>query len=277
MAPDARKYNLLYVSTRGTDDVYVFALPNDTLVGTLTGFTAPQGECVDAAADVFISDAAAQEIVEYAHGGTTPIATLSDSGWTPQDCAIDPTTGNLAVANNAGPSSEGGIAIYAHASGTPTYYMDSAIYRPYFCGYDKKGNLFLDGTGIGGGQGLLAELPNGSSSFTNITLNQYIYSPGGVLSDGKYVAVGDEGNGYVGTTAIYEFSVRGSSGTIVNSTPFPYADDITQFWLTDKRSEVIAPDEDGQYVGFFNFPVGGSPTKEITGYLDPVGAAVSKK
>jgi len=78
MNPDAKKYNLLYLSSRGTEDVYVYTYPGGTLEGTLTGFATPQGECVDKVGDVFITDTSVAKIYEYAHGGPSPKATLSD-------------------------------------------------------------------------------------------------------------------------------------------------------------------------------------------------------
>jgi hypothetical protein len=275
MAAEAKSDNLLYVSTRGTEDVYVYSYPKGKLVGTLTGFETPQGECVDSAGDVFITNTEAAQILEYAHGGTSPIATISDPDGVPQGCAIDPTTGDLAVADIGGnPSStQGNIGIYPHASGTPKYYTDTDLYRPYFCGYDDKGNLFVDGTARPSGGFQLAELGAKSRSFTNIAVNHSIHWPGGVLWDGAYVAVGDEGDGYPNSTAVYEFSVSGSAATLEGTTPFTDADDIFQFWLDGKS--IIGPDYDGQYVGFWKYPKGGYPTKMLLGHTYPFGTAIS--
>lgn len=63
---------LLYVSSDATDNVYVFTYPGGVLKQTLTGFLFPQGECVDAKGDVFVTDAVADDIVKYAHGGNAP-------------------------------------------------------------------------------------------------------------------------------------------------------------------------------------------------------------
>jgi len=275
MSPEAKSEDLLYVATRGTEDVYVYSYPNGKLVGTLTGFETPQGECVDKAGNVFITNTAAAQTLEYAHGGASPIATLSDPGGYPQGCSVDPTTGNLAVADIGGnpSSSQGNVGIYAGASGTPTYYTDPDLYRPYFCGYDDKGNLFVDGTTRPSGGIGFAELPRHSSTFTNIALNHTIYWPGGVQWDGKVVAVGDEGDGYPNTTAVYEFSIKGSAGTLKGTTPFTDADRVYQFWIDGDK--IIGPDYDGQYVGFWKYPKGGYPVKMLTGFTYPFGTAIS--
>jgi hypothetical protein len=57
-------------------------------------------------------------VVEYAHGGESPIKTLGTDG-PGVGCAIDPVTGNLAVVNfEAGKGSD--IQVWENASGTPT-------------------------------------------------------------------------------------------------------------------------------------------------------------
>ena len=40
----------------------------------------------------------------------------------------------------------------------------------YFCGYDDKGDLFVDGRGSDGFQFRFAELPKGKETFVNILL-----------------------------------------------------------------------------------------------------------
>ncbi len=79
MLPEARGESLAYVSDSGTTGlVYVFSYPTGKRVGTLTGFYFPTGECVDKHGDVWVLNMSPEVIVEYAHGGTSPIATLDD-------------------------------------------------------------------------------------------------------------------------------------------------------------------------------------------------------
>jgi len=162
IAPDAKKKKLLYVSSALTDDVYVYSYSNQKLVGTLTGFKLPYGLCADKTGDVWIVDDGAQEIVEYKHGGTSPITTLSDPGEYPEGCSVDPTTGNLAITNFYSSSGSGSVSIYAHASGEPTTYSDPSIANFRFCGYDDKGNLFADGAN-NSSEFAFAELRKGGS------------------------------------------------------------------------------------------------------------------
>src|SRR5579871_2767111 len=97
MLPSAKSIKkLLYVAGAATSTVYVYDYKTRALVGKLTGFLQPNGECVDAKGDIWITDWQATTTTEYAHGGTAPIATLyTQSEQTA--CSVDPTTGDLAV------------------------------------------------------------------------------------------------------------------------------------------------------------------------------------
>lgn len=278
MAPDAKKHDLLYISDEGTNDVYVYSYPAGTLKGTLTGFDEPYGMCTDKAGNVFVTNTEKSEILEYKRGAKKPIATLSDTGYYPVDCSVDPTTGNLAVTNfQALGSKPGDVAIYAGATGTPTTYSDSSIPLYEFCSYDDKGNLFIDGYNSTGGFAF-AELPAGSSGFTNISINATIYQPGGVQWDGKYVAVGDQYYGNGPASAIYRVRVSGSSGTVVGTTLLKQGTDevqVVQFWK--RGTKVIGGNVDAQSADIWKYPAGGNAGKIITGLKIPYGATVSAR
>lgn len=270
MAPDAKTNDLLYISSSLNGDVYVYSYPSDNLKGTLTGFSSPAGECVDKSGHVFITSKSG--ILEYAHGGTTPIATLKDAGLA-QGCSVDPKTGNLAVTNYSTTSSpQGNVAIYKDAKGSPTYRTDSKIYNEDSCGYDNAGNLFVDGQDISSGGLRLSEIPSGRTFFRNITLNQTITGAGGVQWDGKHLAVG---NNVEGSGTIYQFAIKGEKGTKVGSTPLKGSSGVMQFWIEQAR--VIGPELGPNDVGIWAYPAGGSAKKTITGGFDgPWGATVSK-
>lgn len=250
MAPDAKKKDLLYVSLgseAGGDEILVWSYPKGKFEGAITGggLNNPLGLCVDKSGDVFVANHYSADILEYAHGGTTPIAVLSDSGEYPQGCAVDPTTGNLAVTSYYGPYGEspGDVAIYQGAQGMPTTYSAPNFYLYDYCGYDKNGNLYVDGNTGGGGAPdfVFAELPSGASGFTDIALPQSIYIPDGVQWDGKHVAVGDETAGGTAISAIYQFSISGSTATEVGSTPLDRQGggsaptSVTAVWIDGKK------------------------------------------
>lgn len=270
MSPAAKKQSLLYVSSVLSNDVYVYALSTQKLVGTLTDFSSPYGLCVDKSANVWVVNDGAQDVVEYAHGGTSPLATLSDPGEYPEGCSVDRTTGNLAVTNFYSSSGGGSVSIYAGAKGTAQTYTDSDLEEYRFCGYDSNGNLFVDGE-TSGGAFAFAELPKGGSTFTNITIAQTIEWPGGVQWDGKYVAVGDTDTGII-------YRIEGTKGTVKAKTTLEQSDYVNQFWIAEsgkrRKGTVIAPNQDGGSVGIYPYPAGGAPTTTIT-VSEPFGATVS--
>lgn len=268
MSPHAKKDDLLYLTDEEADAVYVYSWPRGKMEGTLTGFYAPNGECVDKAGDVFVANEDTSQIFEYAHGGTSPINTLNDADEYPVGCSSDPTTGNLAVTNiDTTRGGEGSVAIYADASGSPTTYTAPNFYYYFFCAYDDKGNLFVDGTN-NGSTFEFAELPAGSSTFETIALNQSIDFPGGVQWDGKHVAVGDQEQPY-----IYEFAIKGSSGSEVGSTPLDDTNDVSQFWIQGRK--VVAPDFLNSEEQIFKYPAGGTAIKTIPEISTLIGSAVS--
>jgi hypothetical protein len=276
MAPDAKKRDLLYVSDEATNDVFIYSYPGGRLKGTLTGFDEPYGMCTNEAGDVFIANTEKSEILEYQHGGTSPIATLNDTGYYPVSCSVDPTTGNLAVTNfQALGSQPGDVAIYAGAKGTPTTFSDAGIPLYEFCGYDDKGNLFIDGYNATGGFAF-AELPAGSSSFRNISLNTTIFQPGGVQWDGKYVAVGDQYYGDGPAAAIHRVSVSGSSGRVVGTTLLKQRSDevqVVQFWIDGTK--VIGSNALAQSTDVWKYPAGGNAKTLVTGLKIPYGVTLS--
>jgi hypothetical protein len=270
----AKSNELLYVSDIGAEDVDVFSYPGGEHVGTLTGFDEPNGLCADSNGNIFITDTYHSRVVKYAHGGTKPIEILQDSQNHPIGCAIDNTTGNLAV-TNYNYLATGTVAIYKKARGTATLY--NALWITYFCTYDNAGNLYIDGFNTDGTV-VLGELKKGSATLTTITLSVEAGWAGGLEWDGKHVAFGDQlANKYVHSepypNAIYQLSIKNGVAKVVKTAPLANAGDVVQFWLQGKT--VIGPDAQNEDVGFWKYPLGGSPTKTIGGFYEPVGAAVS--
>jgi len=275
MAPGLTKRDLLYLSDDGDGNVYVYSFPDAKLQGTLTGLNVPTGECVDKAGDVWIVEEGTNDIVEYAHGGSVPIATLTDPNNAPEGCSVDPTTGNLAVANAQTLSAgAGSVGVYAHARGTPTLYTDSQMKFVLFVTYDDKGNLYANGVDLSLAY-RLAELRKNAGALTPIAFNQRIVQPTNIQWDSKYLAVGD-GGGIVGSGApvIYHVKVTHSAGTVVGETPLTGTTGVFQFFI--QGDTFIGPNLGNENVLFWKYPGGGMPTKAIGGFNDPFGSAVSK-
>jgi hypothetical protein len=235
----------------------------------------PYGECIDNSGDVFITNFNGSNILEYRHGSVTPKEIISDSGEHPAGCSVDPTTGNLAVNNSYTVSNEAGsISLYKynprHRWGAPTIYSDSSFTYMYFCGFDASGNLFVDGYTSYGGSFILAVLPAGSGTFTNLSLDQTIEVPGGIMWDGQYMTLADSG---ISPSAIYRFTVSGSTATVVGSTTLS-GSDVVQYWVSG--SKVVGPQPKTSSVGIWDYPAGGGAVQTVTdGLHAPGGLTIS--
>lgn len=97
MMPQVHSEDLAYLSAPFSNNVYIFALGSGKVVGMIGGLNRPVGVCSDKNSDVYVTNTLSNEILEYAHGGTTPTATLADPAGTPAACSVDESTGSLAV------------------------------------------------------------------------------------------------------------------------------------------------------------------------------------
>ncbi len=163
IGPDLNKQWLLYVSdgADGVVDIYNYRATRGKLVGQITGFNFPYGQCVDASGDVYVVDNGTSEIYEYQHGVSAPIATAGDSFGKPDGCSVDPTTGNVAVSNFSGATSStaGGVDVFAGGlRGKQTYYTAPNLFRAFPGAYDPNGNFFAQGIDYSGAVNF-AELP----------------------------------------------------------------------------------------------------------------------
>ncbi len=264
---------LLYVGDLGKSQVDVLTYPQGKPQFTLTGFGSVNGLCTDFNGDVYVSDGHDGKLVEYDYKGTKPVRTLSDPGYYTQGCAIDPKTGDLAVAVQPMSSNPGGIAIFQRAKGKPHNYVGYDFFFPSSCSYDYRGNLFFDGSDVHG-MFFFGELARRSKTLQRITLPQSIEVAGGVQFDGRNVVVDDQGAGYKGST-LYEFTISGSTATKTGTTPLGSSVDVIGFELYGHR--VIGPNiGSAPNVMYWRYPRGGKPVKTLTGFTEPVVVVVSE-
>ena len=113
--------------------------------GSITGFTIPQGLFVDGSGNVWVADAGAQSVYEFAPGGSTPIRTLSDPNGVPSDVVVDAASGTVYVTeyqNNVSPTTL--VEVYAKGSTGPTGSMsDPDARNGGFAALDNQGNLYV--------------------------------------------------------------------------------------------------------------------------------------
>ncbi|MGA8535308.1 MAG: hypothetical protein WB615_14470 [Candidatus Tumulicola sp.] len=264
--PNAVHQDLMYVSNWRTGVISILTYPQGKSVGAITGFSEPEGECVDAHGDVFIADRARHQIQEYAHGGTVAIQTLSYLGASPYGCSVDPVSGDLAVTNGGRSKHQQSVlAIYAKATGAPKLYDDDG-FNAEFCGYDNQGNLYVDGQSTEKNSFKFAELPKGDNAIVPVTLNKSFGYPGSVQWDGTYLMVADSF-----PPVAYRFTFSSGGGTAVGSpTKFGSLYEVAQLWI--QGDKILGADGN---VFRWNYPAGRTKLNTYEGFSDPVAAVVS--
>lgn len=291
MSPDAKKIKkLLYVSD-GNDTVYVFNYKTKAQVGELTGENGfSHGQCVDKVGNVwFIEfgniDGVLGSAVEYAHGGSSPLKTLRTEG-SSVGCSIDPTSGDLAVANasNAG-SGPPNVAVFKNASGTPKLYYNSRCGIPLPPGYDQNGNLYVEGYGSSRGIAPLCVLPHKGNALRPVRINVSIPIPEGVMWDGKYITLATE-VGVDPKTVIYQMAknsfgnLKKVSQTVLTDSCYGDRAEVGQPFIVGSANTPANKQQGNVVVGgnkacaprfdYWSYPAGGNP---IEAFLVPFGGS----
>jgi hypothetical protein len=254
MEPEAKSKELLYVGT--AIGAYVLSYPGGLFQGQINSVSQAVRLCSDQMGNVYILSSLSTPgtISEFAHGGSEPIKTLDDPYGDPWDCAVDPTTGDLAVTNQLGPQeSHGNVVIYPNGSGEPQVYSDTNVVSFLFCDYDNQGDLFADAEGTTP----FLELPKGAGTFTAISLGKPLVQPVSVQWKGTHIAVAD-----FRASSVYHVKVVGSTGTIVGTTHLRGWTSKTGnvgSWIQGKA--ILAPTSPKAYkLAIWDYPTGGRPT-----------------
>lgn len=255
--------DLLYVVNVGDSTVGVYQYPSGHKAATLAGFSHPEGACTDTAGHVFIANTGAHDIVVFAHGGAHPQRTLSEGSYHPANCAVDPRTGNLAVANNdvKRRGYGGSIAIYQQGRGTPQYF--TSLHSYISCAYDDRSNLFA--IGELGDNYYLQELPKGGGTletvpFENVQGLRY------VGWDGEDVT---EEVPKTNWSVIYRVKIADGRAHLQSVTTVSRKG--TAFF---DRPRVIVTGQSA--IALFDYPSGSGPTRKVFDYRDPVASVVSR-
>jgi hypothetical protein len=251
---------------------YVYTYPQGHLVGTLTGFAQPFGECGDSAGNIFVvayanGSITSSTIYEYAHGGTTPIAEFSDPN-AAFGCAVDPTTGNLAAV--------GGGSIVIFTTLTPAR-RDLVVhdygYGFHFCGYDNRGNLYISATDVSHqDQADLVRVAKGSDKVEQISLDTTLYDGSqwfpSVQWDGKHVTVTSNPAAGTGGSPIqlYRLAINGTTAKVIGTTTLEsFTNEYSgQTWIQGKTVIGASYLKKGyQSALFWSYPKGGEALRTI--------------
>jgi hypothetical protein len=287
-SPQTKTTDLLYVaaSLPSGNTVVMATYPQNQIVGKITKFQGePYALCIGKAGDVFVTqiggEAVGGYIYGYHHGSLDPFVRLNDPG-TPYGCSVDPTNGNLAVANYLAPGlhhNAGDVVIYTKAHGAPKSYHAKGIGSILSCSYDSHGDLVADG-GVTSASGAgVFLLRHGGRRLDFVPLDKPVDKLGPIQWDGKDFALG-----YSGPHGLYRITVSSGKATVVRSLRLKYATGYNlyeQFWV--QGSTVIAIEglkygTGGDTLGFWKYPEGGKPTKYLKGFDGNVfmtGVAVS--
>lgn len=135
-----------YYYTNGSVTVYA---PSGTKpAATITnGIDQPNALAVDAAENLYVSNAGSNTVTVYSLGATTAKITIAKGIASPRALAIDPKTGDLYVANDGiwdrNRFVRSSIAVYAAGSTTPSRTISTGIDAPDALTIDAKGNLYV--------------------------------------------------------------------------------------------------------------------------------------
>jgi hypothetical protein len=258
---------LMYVSDPATNTVSMYSYPGLKLRGKILGLKGPAGLCVDASTDNVwvVWGTNVDKVSEFPHGGTTRIRTLKIYGAPSVDaCAVDPTSGNLAVVQSTDFDDSGSILVFKNGEGKAKGYY-GPMFDLGFIGYDNAGNAFVDGSYQ---RTSLEELaPNAKRAADVTPKGMRLHSAGGVQYDGSHVAVGIAKRGI-----IYQTLDRRITGT----TKLSGACFVQQFFIDGYV--VIAPNicnAKGDVL-FYNYPAGGNPVRKLGGFGRPYAVVISR-
>src|ERR1700729_691125 len=232
--------DLVYATTTGTGG-QIFTYPSGSLVGA---FSVPQGTpfwlCSDSKGDVFVlaahrSGSGSALIYEFAHGSTSPFATLNvPAPYGAEGCASDEKTGNLAV-TVADVHGNAELLVYQNALGSPAVYTGPYINVQAQPGYDNMGNLFVTSESYD----KLTELPAGTTVLESVSINAQFPDARGVQWDGKYLAIeapaNRHGNPKDIPILVTRVSVSGSQAKIVSVVRLEKSNDSSSGhgWITN--------------------------------------------
>jgi hypothetical protein len=196
-ARSATDSNLLYVSYPDINEVDMYAYSNGIVgkrVGSI-GVANATGMCTDKAGDVYVVSNSGDTVSKFAHGATTPEQTIRLAAGYPDACAVDLSTGDLAVSveNPRGKNYRGGF-VHVYPGGhlpVKKYRSNVGFHQTSYVAYDDKHDLFVIASSCQtyyycqydsqGAPPALFELTSGARWFTKVRLGgSKLVDPAGI-------------------------------------------------------------------------------------------------
>jgi hypothetical protein len=139
--------SVVYVISNYTASVQVYDRSNVTggPCGTITGFQLPQGLFTDSKDNLWVVDAGARTISEFAPGAAMPMRALSDPNGEPSDVTVDERSGTVYVTDYKNDVDESTLVeVYANGANTPTGTLsDSDARNGGYDAIDNHGDLYV--------------------------------------------------------------------------------------------------------------------------------------
>lgn len=275
-AHNASSYSgdLLYILTnRG---ITIVSYPDLQVVGNITNTILEANTiCSDPNTGNVYLPQDGNTILVYAHGGTTPIATLrGPSGYTAlRGCSVNPLNGDLAVDSAFGPYHLSGLEIFPGGTGTPTVYTDKKLHLFDYTAYDDSGDLFVTGF-TNQGDPRIGELLPGQSTLIDIRIKQPI-GLGKIQWDGTYLA-GNTTNSQGQDSSIYRLQIHGTKATVAETVSLKNAGGHG-FWID--AGDIIAPygivRNKNIAIAVWLYPSGGKSISKLYGIVKKRGPGIS--
>ena len=240
---------LVYLADWQEVDVYDYA--SHALVGQLM-IAGANTLCSDKSGNIWVSTANrnGSQMLEYARGGTQPIAELFS--YPPHGCAVYPKSGDLAVVTSGDARGNQNLEIYHQGRGLPHTYSYHAIKYWYYCAYDANGNLLIQGNSSARSNPIAyAELQSGHTKPIPVNISTTDAQAAGVQWDGKYFLVG-----YIYDNVMHRYSVHNGQATEIGQIQLQTAGQLHlyEFWLHYQTLLAVT-----SYLGSGNDTLGGFP------------------
>ncbi|MBV8197205.1 MAG: hypothetical protein JO263_03650 [Candidatus Eremiobacteraeota bacterium] len=177
----------LYITDGSSNSVKILKSTTYKKVGTITsGISGPAGDWLDNLGNLYVANASAGTVTEYAQGAATPSLTYNQNMHVPNAVTTD-LHGNVYEADLGAGSNQGEVNEYFPTGGVvscPPGLHSGGNTGAYGVAVDKKGDVFVTYGMAGSGGAAIDEFQSGISPSCNDYKLPITYSsPGGIAID----------------------------------------------------------------------------------------------